>query len=151
MGSVESAVISEVKPESKTINQLTSAEKAELNALSKEVFGASSRWQKMITKGVVETVMEDVTEYVPNPEDEEKEGTTRTVKVPVKYSNGAVKSVSKYFTVDSVREYMVARKKQLDEIKAMIKKANDEREAEKRKQEALQEAHDKLAGSAVHG
>jgi len=122
--------------------------KDELNALSKEVFGASSRWQKLIGNGYTELVTEEVEEVVP-AEKEGEEPTTRKVRVPLKNAAGMHQSVIKYHTVESVREYMLDRKKMLDQIRAQIKKQQDEARAKKEQEELTKKVHDDLQGSAV--
>lgn len=134
---------------SKTINELTRAEKEELKALSKEVFGASSRWVKMIEKGEAELITEETTEYVPNPEDESKEGTTRKVNVPVKRDDGAFQFTTKRHTVDSVKQYMLDRKKKIEEIRAEIKKQQDEARAKREKENQARLIQQESGGSAV--
>lgn len=134
---------------SRTINDLTHEEKTELNDLSREVYGSSSRWQKLINKGYAKLVTEETTEYVPNPEDEEKEGTTQKVNVPVLYKNGAKQSVQTYHTVDSVKAEMVDRKAKLEEIRALIKKQQDEARAKREQEEFVKKAIQDTTGAAV--
>lgn len=120
----------------------------ELNALSKEVFGASSRWQKLIDKGYAEVLTEEVTEYVP-AEVEGQEGTERKVNVPIKRQDGAVLSTTKHHTVDSVRTYMLDLKKKQEEFQAMLAKLQADQN-KKQEQEALAKSlHADNAGSAV--
>jgi hypothetical protein len=124
----------------------------ELDALSKDVFGSSSRWKKLVERGYVEPLTEERTEYVPGKTKEdgtEEEGTTRQVQVPVKRHDGASLMVQKRHSVESIHVYMLGRKAKLDEIRAMIKKQQDEARA---KQEAAAEADRviaRAAGSAV--
>src|SRR5579859_7420625 len=108
--------------------QVSRQVKEELNALSKEVFGSTSRWQKLINNGHPELITEEVTEFVPGPTDDDP-GMERKVQVPVKNPNGTYRSTLKRYTVESVREYMLERKKQLDEIKARIKQHQEEQKA----------------------
>lgn len=133
---------------SKNVNQLTSEEKSELKALSQEVFGASSRWQKLVDRGYTELVTETTTEFVPG-EKEGDEGTTREVQVPVKTANGAHQYVTKRHTVDSIRDYMLERKAKLDEIRAEIKRQQDEARAKKEQEALVQKVHQELQGSAI--
>lgn len=120
----------------------------ELNELSKEVFGSSSRWQKIITKGYAEVSFEEVTETVPAAKEGDAE-TTQTAQKPVMVGTNAYKQLVKYQTLETVREYMLERKKQLDEIRTKIAQMQAEAKA---KQEAAKEVQDKLqaaAGSSV--
>ena len=130
---------------SKTTSQLTRNEKEELNALSKDVFGSSSRWQKLVDRGSMELVTEKVTEFVP-AEISENEGTTREVQVPLKRKDGANQYAVKRHTVESIREYMVQRKTMLDQVRAEVKRLQDEAKA---KEELIKKVGDELQGSAI--
>lgn len=132
---------------SKTISQLTRTEREELNSLSKEVFGASSRWQKLVNKGYSKMVMEKVTELVPG-EKEEDEPTTREVDVPVKTSFGALQSTQERHTVDSVRELMLRLKKQLDEYRARMEQLQAEAKAKKEAEDLAAKLQEEVGGSA---
>lgn len=132
----------------RTINDLTREEKNELNVLSKDVYGASSRWQKLINKGYTKLLTEETTEYVPN-EDESKEGTTRKVQIPVKRADGALQSVQTYHTVDSIKTEMIDRKAKLDEIRAIIKKQQDDARAKKEQERLAKKINEELQGSAL--
>jgi hypothetical protein len=126
----------------------------ELEELSKEVFGASSRYQKLLRDGLPEPVTEDVTEYVPAEGDKPEE--TKTVKVPVYYANvkkGKQTQIPlirvRHFDVDSVKTYMLELKAQLDEVKAKIKAVQEEQK-KKREEEALRsKVHEHAGGSAL--
>lgn len=133
----------------RTINDLTREEKNELNALSKDVYGASSRWQKLINKGYTKLFTEETTEYVPNAEDETKEGTTRKVQVPIKRKDGALQSVMTYHTVDSIKAEMIDRKAKLDEIRAILKKQQDEARTKQEQEDLSKKIHQELGGTAV--
>lgn len=126
---------------------LTRNERKELDALSKEVFGSSSRWQKLCTHGYDEIVTEKVTETVPATE-EGKEPTTNTVDKPVQVGNNAYKAVTKFHTVESVKEYMLEQKKRLDSIREMIKKQQEEEKARKEAEHRAQLVHEATSGSA---
>jgi hypothetical protein len=135
------------------MTQLTKKERNELDALSKEVFGATSRWQKLIEKGNQELVTEEVTEIVP-AEKEEEEPTKRKVQAPV-LKNGSKQYVTKHYTVESVREYMLQAKIQLHAIREMIQKQQHEQKAKQDEIKAKEEAtnrtkqiHQALSGSA---
>src|SRR5581483_7928079 len=121
--------------------------KEELNALSKEVFGSTSCWQKLISNGHSELITEEVTEFVPGPTDDDP-GSERKVNVPVKTPRGTYRSTIKRYTVESVCEYMLERKKQLDEIKARIKQHQEEQRAKQEHEKQKQLLHEELAGSA---
>ncbi len=131
----------------RTLESLDSDTKAKLNALSKELFGATSRWTKMVKTGRFEQVTEEVTEYVPG-EKEEDEGTTRKVQVPIKV-NGMAISRRKRFTVDEVESYMLKLKAQLDAFKAIIEQQKKAQEAAKAQAELDQKVQETVSGSAV--
>ncbi len=129
-------------------NEVGPAERAELNALSKEVFGSSSRWQKLVNVGYSRLLTEKVTELVPATE-EGKEDTTREVDVPVKRHDGAFQSHIMRHTVESIREHMIQRKTQLDAFRAMLKKQQEEQQAKKEQEELALKVHQELQGSAI--
>lgn len=132
----------------KTIKDLSREDKDYLKGLSKEVFGASSRWQKLVERGYGELVTEETTEYVPNEKDPEAEGTTRKVQVPVLYK-GMKHSVITRHTVESIRTYMLERKVRLDEIRAMIAKQRADAQAKKEREEEQQRILSEASGSAL--
>lgn len=132
----------------RTWDDLSHAEREELKALSKEVYGASSRAKKLVDQGYLELLTEETTEYVPG-KTEEEEGTTRTVKIPLKRKDGAKQSVLKRHTVDSIKAEMVDRKAKLDQIRAIIKKNQEEAQAKKKQEELTKHVHERLAGSAT--
>lgn len=113
------------------------AEKREaLTALSKEVYGATSRWIKLATEGRLQLETEEVTELVP-AEDESGESTERKVQVPVKYKNTQMNMLSKRrLSLEEVEAEMNARKEILEMLRAQAK-AN--RDAQIAAQKALQD------------
>lgn len=120
----------------------------ELNALSKDVFGVSSKWQKLVEKGYLEEVTEEVTETVPA----EKEGdapTTKTVRVPVLTASGGKQSVLKRYTVETVREFLLERKKTLDTLRALLKKQHEDKLAKAKEVADAKKLNDENAGSAT--
>lgn len=123
------------------------ATRKQLDALSKEVFGSSSRWQKLIDKGYTDLITEEVEEEVPS-EVEGEAPTKKTVTKPV-LKNGAQQFITKYYTIDSAREYMIAQKAVLDNIKAQIAKHRADQEAAKKAAELAKDVHNITAGSAT--
>jgi len=120
----------------------------ELSALSLEVFGSSSRWQKLITKGYEEVETHMVTETVPG----EKEGDPETTvenRVPVTLGNNSYKQTTKYQTLETVKEYLLEQKARLDEIRAKIKQMQEEAAAKKKAQEEALAALSDAQGSAT--
>lgn len=118
-----------------------------LDHLSKEVFGASSRWQKLIDKGYTELVTEEVTETVP-AEKEGDEPTKRQVQVPVLNKFGAQQFVTKRYTIESVMEFMQKHKKAMDELRAKMAAMQEEQRKKKEEAELAEKVNDVLAGSA---
>jgi len=116
----------------------------ELNALSKEVFGASSRWQKYLESGTQELLVEEVSEIVPGAKEGDPD-TERKVQTPVKREDGAMQFYTKHYTVEDVRTLMVERKVKLDEFKALVAKNKADQAAAKAAREAVTGA----TGSAV--
>lgn len=121
----------------------------ELNELSRDVFGASSRWRKMIYPGVAEIVMEDVKELVPR-NDDSGESDEQDVQVPVKRRDGAMISVIKHHTADSIRDYMINRKAELDNLRANMEALQVEAKVKKEQEELEKKVHADLVGSAVN-
>lgn len=136
----------------RALHEVKGAERDELDALSKEVFGATSRWQTLVKKGFSQLLTEEVQEYVPGETKEDGtvgEGFTRMVQVPIKRKDGALQSVMKYHDVSSVRVYMLERKAYLDKIKADIKRMQDEEKAKKDAEALAKRVHQEAQGSAV--
>lgn len=126
---------------------ITRQEREELNALSKEVFGVSSKWQKLVNKGYSKLITEETTEYVPGATDND-EGTTRKVQVPVKRKDGAHQSTTQHHTLASVRQYMLERKEMLEKIRAEMKRQQDEKKAKEEQERLAKKVHEELQGSA---
>ena len=147
------AVVKDALPkDNRAIHEVKGAELEELDALSKEVFGATSRWKTLITKGYVEQVMEEVQEYVPGETKEDGttgEGFTRMVQVPVKRKDGANLSVHKYHDVTSVRAFLLDCKARLDKIKAEIQRMQEEAKAKKDAEALAKKVHEEAQGSAL--
>lgn len=120
----------------------------ELNALSKDVFGVSSKWQKLVEKGYAELITEEVTETVP-PEKEGDQPTTKTTNVPVLTESGGQQSILKRHTVESVREFMLERKKSLDILRALLKKQHEDRLAKAKEEEQAKKLNEENAGNAT--
>lgn len=121
--------------------------KQELNALSKEVFGTSSRWQKLVEKGYSEVLTEEVEETVP-AEKEGEDPTVQKVTKPIKTASGGFQSVTKRHTIDSVRELMLKIKQQREDYVVRFKKMQEEQKAAQEKMELAKKIHDETSGSA---
>jgi len=120
-----------------------------LNKLSKEVFGASSRWRKLIDKGYVKQVTEELDDIVPGENGEPD--TVKKVQVAVRRADGAYLSTQERHTVSSVEAYMLDLKKKRDELLATIEKQRQEQELKRRQTELEQKVHLEVSGAAKVG
>ena len=80
----------------------------ELNALSKEVFGVPSKWQKILKDGTTSVLTRRTTETVPGKDGEP--ATTRPVDVPILTEHGAKQLVTKHYTVDEIHVMLLGYK-----------------------------------------
>lgn len=110
---------------------ITRAEREELNALSKEVFNVSSKWQKFF-KGVNELVTKTVKEVVPG--DKGAPDTEKEVVVPV-LRDGAKQYKFRQYSVDECRKLLLDAKAQRDAYLAKIKEQQALAEVQKKVQE----------------
>lgn len=122
--------------------------KQELNALSKEVFGVSSRWQKLVKNGYSEVITEEVEELVPSDVLGE-EPKTEKVRKPVLRADGAKLSTTKRYTVESVKELMLKLKTAREEYLARLKKMQEEAKAAQEKQDLAKKIHVEATGSSL--
>ncbi len=118
----------------------------ELNALSKEIFGSTSKWKKMIEKGVPELVEENTKKLTMNGTKEEYE----TVKTPVLYNGPSGNAefhqhVLKRYTVDEVREFMLMVRDRREQMKLAMAQI----EAQQKAQKAAKEAAERASGSSI--
>ena len=118
---------------------MTRKEREELNALCKEVFGVSSKWQKL-HKGVPELVTKTITETVPG--EKGAPDTTKEVIVPVLEANGAKRYKVKFYSFEELKKMVLDAKKQRDDYMAKIKAAQDLAALEKK-------IHEQAAGKSV--
>lgn len=125
---------------------LPKEERKELSELSMEVFGKRSQWQKMIKKGHPELMTRTVVKEVAN---EAGEVTQQEAIEPVLTTSGAKQFAMKYYTLESIKEHMLALKAQRDEIIAMINKQNEERKAKEEQDKLLKEVQENNGGSAL--
>ena len=107
---------------------ITRAEREELNALSKEVFGVSSKWQKLF-QGVPEVVTRTLKEVVPG--DKGAPDTVKETLVPV-LVNGQKQSRIREYSVEELRKLLLDAKKQRDDHFAKIKAAQELVEIQKK-------------------
>lgn len=121
-----------------------------LNALSKEVFGSSSRWQKLVNTGHLELLTQEVNETVPS-DVEGGEPTVQKVNKPILTKTGAQQKVNKRYTVESVVELMLDIKKKREEYLEKMKSLQAEAKAAQAKAELIKQIHADAAGSAGLG
>jgi hypothetical protein len=113
------------------MSDITRKEREELNALSKEVFNVSSKWQKFF-KGVPELVTKTVKEVVPG--DKGAPDTEKEVVVPV-LLDGAKQYKTRSYSVEEIRKLLVDAKAQRDAYLAKIKEQQALAEVQKKIQE----------------
>ena len=118
----------------------------ELNALSRAVFGTTSKWRKMIDSGVPELVEENTTKLTVENGKEQKE-TVKTAKLYTGPNGDAEihQSTLKHYTVSEVREFMLM---VLDRRKQMQDTIN-RLEAENNAQDAAKRVAEKASGSSI--
>jgi len=122
-------------------------ERLELNALSKEIFGVSSKWQKLISDGVTKVLTRKTTETVPGENGEPD--TTFEVEVPVLTKSGAKQSYVHRMTVEEVKEMLSNLKAQRDAFFAEQKRLQEEAAAKKAQEDLEKSVHKEAMGSAV--
>lgn len=121
-------------------------ERDQLKALSKEVFGVSSRYQRFL-EGVAEVITHEVDEEVPG--DGDAPATTRKVRVPTLTANGVKQTRIKRYTFQETLDLLLSFKAQRD---AMIKAQLDQQAAaaaKKAQAELQKKVQDELAGSCA--
>jgi hypothetical protein len=127
----------------------------ELNQLSKEVFGSTSRWRKLVEEGEQRLVTEQITQFDPeanNGEGEEKKVTIASLH----HSTNGGKLYKHYlhrYTTETVKELMIAVKAKREEFMVQLKQQQIDQQAAK---EATAEAAfnaatvvDSASGSAL--
>lgn len=118
----------------------------ELNQLSKEVFGSTSKWKKMVEKGVPTLMEEDTVKLTVKDGKEEKE----TVKTPKFYTGKDGNcEIHQYvlhrYSIPEVREFMLTVKDRQEQVRQAIKKIEEQQKAHA---EAKATA-EKASGSAI--
>lgn len=119
---------------------LDRAEREELNALSKEIFGQANRWRKLVEKGYSETLTRTVVEEVPG--ENGAPPTTKESKVALLTNSGGKQSRIKYLTLEEVKNMMLDLKAQKEAYLAAQKEQQAKEATEK---EVIQN----LTGSAL--
>ncbi len=123
----------------------------QLKALSKEIFGSQSKYQKFLKNGTLELITRKQTETVPGENGEAD--TTKEVDVPVLTANGTKQFKQVYYTPESLLEKLQKMKVIRDEFLAQMKKQQDEQaaaaKAKKDEEDRLQKIKEDLTGSAI--
>lgn len=127
-------------------NDATREQREQMKALSQEIFGASSKWQKLYKYD--EVLTQTVTETVPGVDG--APDTTKEVKLPVFVEGTKVKQISrKYRTTQEVLELLLSFKEKRDAYIANMKKLQAEALAKRQADEAAKKLQADLAGSAL--
>lgn len=127
-------------------NDATKEQREKMKALSLEIFGASSKWQKLYKYD--EVLTQTVTETVPGVDG--APDTAKEVKLPVFVEGTKVKqSTRKYRTTDEVMALLVSFKEKRDEYLANMKKLQAEALAKRKADEDRKKLVEALNGSAV--
>jgi hypothetical protein len=115
----------------------------ELNALSKAVFGTSSKWKKIIEKGVHTLYDEDTTRVNTNGTKE----TVKTARLHVGKNGGELPEyyLNRY-TTESVKEFMLNVLVQRQRLQELLKK---QKEDEDLKKELAKQTLEESSGSSV--
>lgn len=128
------------------MNDATKEQRDLMKSLSLEIFGASSKWQKLYK--YTETLTQTVTETVPGVDG--APDTTKEVKLPVFVEGTKVKQMkSKYRTTEEVMELLLSFKQKRDEYLANMRKLQAEALAKRQADENAKKLQAELAGSAV--
>jgi len=128
------------------MNDATREQREQMKLLSSEIFGASSKWQKLYKYDEVLTTT--VTETVPGVDGQPD--TTKEVKVPIYVEGTKVKqSVRKYRTTEEVLALLLSFKAKRDEYLANMKKLQAEALAKRKADEERKKLEQELSGSAL--
>lgn len=128
---------------------ITRKEREEMKALSKEVFGSTSRWKTILDKGLKELTTRTVVETVPG--EDGVEDTTKESKQPILYGNNNVRQFHmRYFQdLDELKLFMLDIKTKRDAFYEQLRKMQEEEQAKKEKEELIQKVQEENAGSAL--
>lgn len=127
-------------------SNLPREQREKLKLLSSEVFGSSSKWQKLYKFD--ETLKHTITETIPGIDG--AEDTTKEVEVPLYVEGTKVKQmVRKYRTTEEVEALLVTFKAKRDEYIANMKKAQADALAKRQADEAAKKLQSDFGGSAV--
>ena len=117
-----------------------------MKALSLEIFGASSKWQKLYKYDAALTLTK--TETIPGVDG--AEDTTKEVEVPLYVEGTKVKQFErKYRTTQEVLDLLLSFKAKRDEYLANMRKLQAEALAKRKADEERKKIEQELAGSAL--
>lgn len=118
----------------------------EMNALSKAVFGSSSKWRKMVEKGVHELIEEDTTKLTIKDGKEEKEN-VKTAKMHVGSNGGELHQYTlKHYTVEEAKEFLLTVLDRRTQLQEAIKRLEEQKKAQEDLKQAVGEA---ISGTSV--
>jgi hypothetical protein len=122
-------------------------ERKQLDALSKEIFGVPSKWKKFLDKPQMGLATYECTETVIGVDGAPDKTEVKTV--PLLTNDGHKIFEAKYFTLETLKVWMLNLKKQRDEYIAKTEKEAKEK-AEKEQQEKLAKSvQENLSGTAI--
>lgn len=128
------------------MNDATREQREQMKLLSSEIFGASSKWQKLYQYDAALTLTK--TETIPGIDG--AEDTTKEVEVPLYVEGTKVKQFErKYRTTEEVLALLLSFKQKRDEYLANMKKLQAEALAKRQADEAAKKLQADLAGSAL--
>ena len=125
----------------------TREQREELKALSKEVFGASSKWQKLMEYDHVLT--RKIKETVPGENGEPDKEVEREVPVFAPGTTKVKQSVRKYRSIEEVLELLKGFKAKREEFIAQMKKQQEEAKAKREADAQAAKVQEQLGGSAL--
>lgn len=125
----------------------TREQREQLKALSTEVFGKSSRYQKLYEYDHVKT--HKIKETVPGENGAPDTEVEKEVPLMAAGTTKVRQSVRKYRTTEEVLQLMLDFKAKRDEYLAQVKKAQDEQKAKKEADEQARKIQEQLGGSAL--
>lgn len=127
-------------------NDATREQRDQMKALSQEIFGASSKWQKLYKYDAALTLTK--TETVPGVDG--APDTTKEVEVPLYVEGTKVKQFErKYRTTQEVLDLLLSFKAKRDEYLANMKKLQAEALAKRKADEERKKLEQELSGSAL--
>lgn len=114
----------------------------QLKALSKEIFGSSSKWQTILSKGTTELLTKTETQV---------DGTGQSFEtvVPVLNANGTKNFYQKYYTLETLTEYLLSLKIKRDEFLAKMAKQKEDDRLKAETAKLLEQTKQELTGSAL--